>query len=130
MILGALMPVIVTLALGMLAGWRRDEDTKAAESLNRMVLIYALPLALFAGTITVSRQELVNQWPLLLALLAGTVLPFLLAYLMGHYFAGRTMQAAALQAMAFGFPAIAFTGIPILTQLIATRLPLWSMWPD
>ena len=49
-ILGALLPVIVTLALGMLAGWRRDEDTQAAESLNRMVLVYALPLALFAGT--------------------------------------------------------------------------------
>lgn len=26
-ILGALLPVIVTLGLGMLAGWRRDEDT-------------------------------------------------------------------------------------------------------
>ncbi len=33
-ILGALLPVIVTLALGMLAGWRRDEDTAAA--LNRI----------------------------------------------------------------------------------------------
>ncbi len=39
-ILGALLPVIATLALGMLAGWRRDEDTAAAESLNRMVLVY------------------------------------------------------------------------------------------
>ncbi len=28
-ILGALLPVIVTLALGMVAGWRRDEDTVA-----------------------------------------------------------------------------------------------------
>lgn len=64
-ILGALLPVIVTLALRMLARWRRDEDTKAMESLNRMVLVYALPLALFAGTVTVSRQELVSQWPLL-----------------------------------------------------------------
>ena len=123
-ILGALLPVIVTLALGMLAGWRRDEDTKAAEALNRMVLVYALPLALFAGTITVSRQELVSQWPLLLALLAGTVLPFLLAFLAGRYMAGRTMQAAALQAMAFGFPAIAFTGIPILTPLIGDKATL------
>jgi predicted permease len=120
-ILGALLPVIITLALGMLAGWRRDEDTKAAESLNRMVLVYALPLALFAGTITVSPQELVSQWPLLLALLAGTVLPFLLAFFVDRYLIGRTMQASALQAMAFGFPAIAFTGIPILTPLIGDR---------
>ena len=123
-ILGALLPVIVTLALGMLAGWRRDQDTGAAEALNRMVLVYALPLALFAGTITVSRKELVSEWPLLLALLAGTVLPFLLAFLAGRYLAGRTMQAAALQAMAFGFPAIAFTGIPILTPLIGNKATL------
>jgi len=123
-ILGALLPVIVTLALGMLAGWRRDQDTGAAEALNRMVLVYALPLALFAGTITVSRKELVSEWPLLLALLAGTVLPFLLAFLSGRYLAGRPMQAAALQAMAFGFPAIAFTGIPILTPLIGNKATL------
>ena len=123
-ILGALLPVIVTLALGMLAGWRRDQDTGAAEALNRMVLVYALPLALFAGTITVSRQELVGQWPLLAALLAGTVLPFLLAFLVDRYLVGRTVQAAALQAMAFGFPAIAFTGIPILTPLIGDKATL------
>ena len=123
-ILGALLPVIVTLALGMLAGWRRDQDTGAAEALNRMVLVYALPLALFAGTITISRQELVGQWPLLVALLAGTVLPFLLAFLVDRYLVGRTVQAAALQAMAFGFPAIAFTGIPILTPLIGDKATL------
>jgi len=120
-ILGALLPVIVTLALGMLAGWRRDEDTQAAESLNRMVLVYALPLALFAGTITVPRGELVSEWPLLVALLAGTVLPFLAAFLADRYLFGRSMEAAALQAMAFGFPAIAFTGIPILTPLIGDK---------
>ena len=123
-ILGALLPVIVTLALGMLAGWRRDQDTGAAEALNRMVLVYALPLALFAGTITVSRQELVGQWPLLVALLVGTVLPFLLAFLVDRYLVVRTVQAAALQAMAFGFPAIAFTCIPILTPLIGDKATL------
>ncbi len=120
-ILGALLPVIVTLALGMLAGWRRDEDTRAAESLNRMVLVYALPLALFAGTITVPRGELVSEWSLLVALLAGTVLPFVAAFLADRYLFGRSVEAAALQAMAFGFPAIAFTGIPILTPLIGDK---------
>lgn len=37
-IFGALLPVIVTLLLGVIAGWRHDEDSKAAGALNVMVL--------------------------------------------------------------------------------------------
>lgn len=44
-IIGALLPVVVTLALGMLAGWHRDCDVDGARSLNHMVLVYALPTA-------------------------------------------------------------------------------------
>jgi malonate transporter len=123
-ILGALLPVVVTLALGMLAGWHRDADIGAARSLNHMVLVYALPLALFAGTITIPREELLSDWPLLVGLLAATVLPFLIALLVDLYIVRRSLPAATLQAMAFGFPAIAFTGIPILTPLIGSKATL------
>ena len=123
-ILGALLPVVVTLALGMLAGWHRDQDVDDARSLNHMVLTYALPLALFAGTITIPRTELISDWPLLVILLAATLLPFLAALLVGLYFVRRSLPAAALQAMAFGFPAIAFTGIPILTPLVGSKATL------
>jgi malonate transporter and related proteins len=123
-ILGALLPVVVTLALGMLAGWRRDQDIGAARSLNHMVLTFALPLALFAGTITIPRPELISDWPLLVILLTATLLPFLAALLVDLYVVRRGLPAAALQAMAFGFPAIAFTGIPILTPLIGGKATL------
>ena len=123
-ILGALLPVVVTLALGMLAGWHRDQDVGAARSLNHMVLTYALPLALFAGTITIPRPELISDWPLLVILLTATLLPFLAGLLVDLYVVRRSLPAAALQAMAFGFPAIAFTGIPILTPLIGSKATL------
>jgi malonate transporter and related proteins len=123
-ILGALLPVVVTLALGMLAGWHRDQDVGAARSLNHMVLTYALPLALFAGTITIPRPELISDWPLLVIVLTATLLPFLAALLVDLYVVRRRLPAAALQAMAFGFPAIAFTGIPILTPLIGSKATL------
>jgi hypothetical protein len=77
----ALLPVVVTLALGMLAGWHRDQDVGAARSLNHMVLTYALPLALFAGTITIPRPELIRDWTLLVILLTATLLPFMEAWL-------------------------------------------------
>ena len=123
-ILGALLPVVVTLALGMLAGWRRDQDVGAARSLNHMVLTYALPLALFAGTITIPKLELVSDWPLLVILLAATSLPFLAVLIVDLYLVRRSLAASALQAMAFGFPAIAFTGIPVLTPLIGSKATL------
>jgi hypothetical protein len=56
---------VVSLGLGVIAGWRRDEDMRAALSLNRMVFFYALPLALFAGTVVIPRTELLSDWPLL-----------------------------------------------------------------
>jgi malonate transporter len=120
-IIGALLPVMVTLVLGVLAGWHHDYDLRAARSLNHVVLVYALPLALFAGTTTVPRAELIGDWPLLVVLLAATAIPFLLALLVDLYIVRRTLRAAALQAMAFGFPAIAFTGIPILSPLIGSN---------
>ncbi len=46
-IVSALLPVVVTLVLGYVAGWHRDFDGKHAAILNRMVM----PLNLFAGMI-------------------------------------------------------------------------------
>jgi malonate transporter len=117
----ALLPVVVTLVLGVLAGWHHDYDLRAARSLNHVVLVYALPLALFAGTTTLPRAELIGDRPLLVVLLAATAIPFLLALLVDLYIVRRTLRAAALQAMAFGFPAIAFTGIPIVSPLIGSN---------
>ena len=120
-VIGALLPVIVTLGLGVLAGWHRDENYEAAQSLNRMVLLYALPITLFCGTITIPRKELMSDWPLLVMLLAGTLIPYAFAFWVARSFFKRDLSASALQALAFGLPAVAFTGIPILTPLIKTE---------
>lgn len=70
-ILGALLPMLVTFLLGFFAAWRRDFGPKDASTLNRMVLIYAVPLALFAGTVTTSRAALVQDVSLVIALCAA-----------------------------------------------------------
>ena len=54
-ILSALLPMVVTFLLGIVAAWRKAFASKDASILNRMVLLYAVPLALFAGTVTTSR---------------------------------------------------------------------------
>ncbi len=118
-VVGALLPVVLTLVLGVIAGWRHDEDSKAAGALNRMVLRYALPLALFAGTVGTPRATMLAQGKLVLILLIGTVLPFLMAFGV-RYWKSRDLSTAALQGMAFGFPSIPFTAIAILTPLIGS----------
>ena len=53
-VLNALLPMVVTFLLGFVAAWRHDFGSKDATVLNRMVLRYAVPLALFAGTVMTS----------------------------------------------------------------------------
>ena len=67
-ILGALLPMVVTFLLGFVAAWRGDFGPKDAAILNRMVLLYAVPLLLFAGTVSKPRAELSQALPLLIAL--------------------------------------------------------------
>ncbi len=60
--------MVVTFLLGFVAAWSHDFGSKDASILNRMVLRYAVPLALFAGTVTTSRAQLGLDIPLIIAL--------------------------------------------------------------
>jgi hypothetical protein len=72
MIVSALAPVVTTWLLGVLAGWRGDQDAQAARSLNTMVLS--------ASTVTSSH-------PLVLALVV--------AFGVGLALGGRAWRAPA-----------------------------------
>ncbi len=48
-VIGTLLPIVVTLVFGFFAAWRKDFSTDQASILNRMVMLYALPMSLFAG---------------------------------------------------------------------------------
>lgn len=79
-ILEAILPMVVTFLLGFVAARRGAFGPKDATILNRMALRYAVPLMLFAGTVSTPRAELSQDLPLLIALgvaivgLYGTVL--------------------------------------------------------
>ncbi len=70
-VIGALLPIVVTLVLGFIAGWHHDFDAKQATILNRMLMLYALPLSLFAGMTGTDRTQVLSQGPLALAILIG-----------------------------------------------------------
>jgi malonate transporter and related proteins len=60
-IVGALLPIVITLLLGYAAGWHKDFDAGQASILNRMVMLYALPLNLFAGLVGTDRDQVLSQ---------------------------------------------------------------------
>ena len=116
-ILGALLPMVVTFLLGLVAAWRRDFGPKDASILNRMVLVYAVPLALFAGTVSTTRAELSQDMPLLIALCVAIVGLFGVVLLLSRFVFRARVSTSALAALTASAPAVPFMGPAILGNL-------------
>jgi malonate transporter len=84
-ILSALAPIVFTLLLGFVAAWRHDFGPKEAPVLNRMVLLYAVPLALFAGTVGTPRADLVQGIAFVVAILVAMVGLYAMVSLLFHF---------------------------------------------
>ncbi len=120
-IVNALLPVFVTLLLGYLAAWHHDADSKAANTLNAMVMTYTLPLSLFAGTVAIPRQQLVANLPVMAALSLGLLIPFGTALVAARYGFRRGLGESTLQALAISFPAVPFIGVPVLGSIFGAE---------
>ena len=116
-VVGALLPLIVTLALGFFAGWRHDFTPAQASVLNRMVLLYALPLMLFAGMVTIKRSTLTSDLGLAAAIAAGMLGTYVVTFLIVRFALRRPAGVSALTALAVGAPAIPFADVVVLGYL-------------
>jgi malonate transporter and related proteins len=116
-ILGALLPMVVTFLLGFVAAWRRDFGPKDASILNRMVLVYAVPLALFAGTVSTTRAELSQDIPLVIALCVAIIGLYGVVLLLSGFALRLPISTSALAALTASAPAVPFMGPAILGSL-------------
>lgn len=125
-IIGALLPMVVTLLLGFVAGWHRDFDSRGAAVLNRMVMLYALPLYLFGGMVGTSRDQVLSQGPLAVAVLLGMAGGYAIVFFISHYLFRRDLMTASLQALAIAGPAVPFIGASVLGHLFgkASVIPI------
>jgi malonate transporter and related proteins len=119
-IVSALLPVVVTLMLGYVAGWHRDFDGKQAAILNRMVMLYALPLNLFASMTGIPRDQILGQGSLAIAIFIGMAGTYAIVFVVARFLCGRDLMASSLQALAIGGPAVPFIGVPVLSPLFGT----------
>jgi hypothetical protein len=116
-VLTALLPVVITFLLGFVASWRRDFGSKDATTLNRMVLLYAVPLVLFAGTVTTSRAALIQDIPLVIALCVGIVGLYGAVFALCRIAFRLQVGISALVALTASAPAVPFIGPAVLGDL-------------
>jgi malonate transporter len=116
-ILGALLPMVVTFLLGFIAAWHHDLGRNDASILNRMVLLYAVPLALFAGTVTTSRTALSQDIPLVIALCLAIIGLYGAVFLLSRIVLRFPTSISALYALTASAPAVPFVGPAVLGDL-------------
>ncbi|HEV2438726.1 MAG TPA: AEC family transporter [bacterium] len=116
-IVGALLPIVITLLLGFVAAWHHDFDAGQATMLNRMVMLYALPLSLFAGMVGTNRSQVLAQGPLAAAIVFGMLGTHAVVLLVNRWIVRRDLMTASLQAMAIAGPAVPFVGVTVLGYL-------------
>src|ERR1700678_1686 len=109
--------MVVTFLLGFVAARRHDFGSKDAPTLNRMVLQYAVPLALFAGTVTTSRAALSKDIPLAIALCAGIIGFYGVVFLFSRIVLRMQVSMSALAALTSSAPAVPFVGPAVLGDL-------------
>lgn len=117
-ILSSIFPVLVTFAFGVLAGKLKHFSETDAERMNRLILLYALPLGLFVGVMQTPRDVLVGMGPQSFVLMLVLALAYILPWLMMRFMLRRSLAESTLQAMVMGTPSILFIGFPILTPLL------------
>src|ERR1700746_3687536 len=116
-ILSALAPIVFTLLLGFVAAWRHDFGPKEASVLNRMVLLYAVPLALFVGTVGTPRTDLVQDIAFVVAIFVAIVGFYVLVFVLFNFIFRFSLSKSVLAALAASSPAVPFMGPAILGDL-------------
>jgi hypothetical protein len=116
-VLSALLPMLVTFLLGFVAAWHHDFVSKDAPTLNRMVLHYAVPLAIFAGTVTTSRAALNQDIPMVIALCVAIIGLYGVVFLFSRFVLRLQVRISALAALTASGPAVPFVGPAVLGDL-------------
>lgn len=115
-----LIPIFVVMILGYVGGKRNVFQADQARVLNKLVLNYALPAALFTSIVRADRAMLVENATLSIISFVGLVGLFMLSYFSVRWIFKRTKAEAAVCALIAGSPTIGFLGYAILDPLYGT----------
>lgn len=120
-ILYAIVPIIVVMLAGYIAGKRGAFSGADSKKFNKVVLDFALPAALFVSIVQASREDLAKDIKLSLASLVGIMACFMAVYFVFRFcFKKNTGADAAVSALISGSPTIGFLGFAVLEPIFGT----------
>lgn len=123
-IISALLPIIITLMMGFFAGWRSEFTANQASVFNKMVLRYALPMALFSGILSTPKIQILSSGLATVILLLSMAGGYVVTLLIGYFICKRPLNESALFALSVGAPSVPFVGITVLGHLFGTASTL------
>lgn len=115
-ILTALLPVVVVVLLGWLAGKLALLKREDAGVLATYVMSFALPLSLFEGARSTPPSQLLN-YGLFATLALAIVGTFVLAAAIGRFVLKHDVKTSAIQGLVCSFPDMAYFAAPVLAAL-------------
>lgn len=116
-ILYAIVPILTVMLLGYFSGKTGAFSGADARVLNKVVLNYALPAALFASIVKANREMLSVDVKLTLISFVVLIGCFLLVYFVFRYMYKDTMAESAISALISGSPTIGFLGFAVLQPI-------------
>ena len=112
-----ILPIFVIMFLGYLAGKEGVFKTEDSKVLNKLVLTYALPAALFVSIVKADSAMLFDDLKLTLVSLVVITGMFLWSYYSCYKFFRHTKSEAAVCALISGSPTIGFLGFAVLEPI-------------
>ena len=112
-----ILPIFVIMFLGYWAGKEGVFKTEDSKVLNKLVLTYALPAALFVSIVKADSAMLFDDLKLTLVSLVVITGMFLWAYYSCYKFFRHTKSEAAVCALISGSPTIGFLGFAVLEPI-------------
>jgi len=116
-ILYAIVPIFVIMALGYFSGKKGAFSGADAKILNKVVLNYALPAALFVSIVKANREMLAYDIRLTAISFVVLIACFMLVYFVFRYLFKDTKAESAVSALISGSPTIGFLGFAVLEPI-------------
>ncbi|MCD8386329.1 MAG: AEC family transporter [Bacteroidales bacterium] len=123
-IIYAIVPIIVVMGAGFIAGKKGAFDGSSSKILNKVVLDFALPAALFISIVSVKPDELLKYVKLSVISLVVIMACFMAVYYIYRYWFKAGAANAAVMALISGSPTIGFLGFAVLEPIFDATVGL------